>query len=86
MCCYAPRGVEVCVGMKQVDVRVIIVQCLEQDFILDKHYNTVTLLTLLLYKSHDMTNQSEQLSEKDGGMHFWREKLHSEKLKEYKLL
>ena len=33
-----------------------------------------------------MTNQSEQLSEKDGGMHFWREKLHSEKLKEYKLL
>ena len=37
-----------CVGMKQVDVRVIIVQCLEQDFILDKHYNTVTLLLLLL--------------------------------------
>ena len=33
-----------CVGMKQVEVRVIIVQCLEQDFILDKHYNTVTLL------------------------------------------
>ena len=24
-----------CVGMKQVEVRVIIVQCLEQDFILD---------------------------------------------------
>ena len=39
-----------CVGMKQVEVRVIIVQCLEQDFILDKHYNTVTLLLLLLYK------------------------------------
>ena len=37
-----------CVGMKQVEVRVIIVQCLEQDFILDKHYNTVTLLLLLL--------------------------------------
>ena len=33
-----------CVGMKQVEVRVIIVQCLEQDFILDKHYDTVTLL------------------------------------------
>ena len=32
-----------CVGMQQVDVRVIIVHCLEQDFILDKHYNTVTL-------------------------------------------
>ena len=48
MCCYAPRGVEVCVGMKQVEVRVIIVQCLEQDFILDGHYNTVTLLLLLL--------------------------------------
>ena len=30
--------------MKQVEVRVIIVQCLEQDFILDKHYDTVTLL------------------------------------------
>ena len=34
-----------CVGMKQVEVRVIIVQCLEQDFILDKHYNTVTLIS-----------------------------------------
>ena len=42
--CYAPRGVEVCVGMKQVEVRVIIVQCLERDFILDKHYNNVTLI------------------------------------------
>ena len=27
-----------------VEVRVIIIQCLEQDFILHKHYNTVTLL------------------------------------------
>ena len=36
-----------CVGMKQVEVRVIIVQCLEQDFIVDKHYNTVTLLYII---------------------------------------
>ena len=36
-----------CVGMKQVEVRVIIVQCLERDFILDKHYNTVTLLFII---------------------------------------
>ena len=36
-----------CVGMKQVEVRVIIVQCLEWDFILDKHYNTVTLLFII---------------------------------------
>ena len=36
-----------CVGMKQIEVRVIIVQCLEQDFILDKHYNTVTLYVTL---------------------------------------
>ena len=48
MATCAPRGVEVCVGMKQVEVRIIIVQCLERDFILDKHYNTVTLLLLLL--------------------------------------
>ena len=39
-----------CVGMKQVEVRVIIVQCLERDFILDKHYNTVALLLLLVEK------------------------------------
>ena len=32
-----------CVGMKQVDVRVIIVQCLERDYILNKDYNTVSL-------------------------------------------
>ena len=43
MATCASRGVEVCVGMKQVEVRVIILQCLEQDFILDKHYYTVTL-------------------------------------------
>ena len=42
-----------CVGMKQVEVRVIIVQCLEQDFILDKHHNTVTLL-LLLYINYSV--------------------------------
>ena len=40
-----------CVGMKQVEVRVIIVQCLERDFILDKHYNTVALLLLLVGKA-----------------------------------
>ena len=28
---YAPRGVEVCVDMKQVEFRVINVQCLEED-------------------------------------------------------
>ena len=34
---YAPRGVEVCDGMKQVEVRVINVHCLEQGLIMNKH-------------------------------------------------
>ena len=33
------------VGIKQVEVRVIIAQCLERDYILNKHYNTVSLLS-----------------------------------------
>ena len=37
-----------CVGMKQVDVGIIIVQCLERDYILNKHYNAVSLLLLYL--------------------------------------
>ena len=41
--------------MKQVEVRVIIVQCLEQDFIMDKHYDTVTLWTLLLLSGYSHT-------------------------------
>ena len=38
-----------CVGMKQVDVRVIIVQCLEQDYILNKDYNTVSLCIIMYH-------------------------------------
>ena len=61
MCWYAPRGVEVCVGMKQVDVRVISVQCLEQDSILD-HYNTVTLLLfIIIYHGSNARQKSDQI-------------------------
>ena len=48
MCCYAPRGVEVYVGMKQVEVRVINVQCLEQDQIMNKHYNTYIIIIIII--------------------------------------
>ena len=51
--------------MKQVEVRVIIVQCLEQDFILDKHYNTVALLC-------NISNIRNSLSRK---MVWWKPKM-----------
>ena len=36
-----------CVGMKQVEVRVLIVQCLERDVILNKQYDTVSLCIII---------------------------------------
>ena len=41
---YAPQGVEVRVGLKQVRVRDNNVQRLEHDSDTDKHYNTVIIM------------------------------------------
>ena len=38
-----------CIGMKQVDVRVINIQCLEWDYILNTHYNTVYCILLYVH-------------------------------------
>ena len=46
---YAPHGVDVCVDMQQVEARVINVLCLEEDCIMNKHYNTVNYIIICIW-------------------------------------